>query len=142
MSLDDILDPVQHFLAWTSRKISIHFTDRPEFYFYEREVWWASLGENIGSETNGKNFHFERPVVIVRKFSKDMLFVIPTTTKSKVGSWYQPIKYDAVKTQAILAQARTISAKRLIRKIGNLSPEQFQPLVEGFVALIKTNPPT
>lgn len=142
MDVHEILNPVQQFLTWTSRKISIHFTDRPEFYFYEREVWWASLGENVGSETNGKNFHFERPVVIVKKFSKDMLFVIPTTTKSKLGSWYQPIEYDMVKTQAVLAQARTISAKRLIRKIGNLSPEQFQPLVEGFIALIKTNPPT
>lgn len=137
-----MLEPIQRFLAWTGRKITVHFTDRPEFYFYEREVWWASLGENIGSEANGKNFHFERPVVIVKKFSKDMLFVIPTTTKSKIGSWYQPIEYDQVKTQAVLAQARTISAKRLIRKIGHLSPEQFQPLVEGFTTLIKTNPPT
>lgn len=100
------------------------------------------MGENIGSETNGKNFHFERPVVIVKKFSKDMLFVIPTTTKTKVGTWYQSIEYGDVKTQAILAQAKTISAKRLIRKIGNLSPEQFQPLIQGFTALIKTNSPT
>lgn len=138
----DILDSVQRFIAWTNRKITIHFQDRPEFYFYEREVWWASMGENVGSETNGKNFHFERPVVIVKKFSRDMLFVIPTTTKTKVGTWYQPIEYGDIKTQAILAQARTISAKRLIRKIGNLSPEQFQPLIEGFIVLIKTNSPT
>lgn len=142
MSFGDIIDPIQRFITWTNRKITIHFQDRPEFYFYEREVWWASLGENVGSETNGKNFHFERPVIIVKKFSKDMLFVIPTTTKTKVGTWYQPIKYGDVKTQAILAQARTISAKRLIRKIGNLSPEQFQPLIESFVVLIKTNSPT
>lgn len=142
MRIGDILDPVQRFITWTNRKITIHFENRPEFYFYEREVWWASMGENVGSETNGKNFHFERPVVIVKKFSKDMLFVIPTTTKTKIGTWYQPIEYSDVKTQANLAQARTISAKRLIRKIGNLSPEQFHPLIEGFVALIKTNSST
>ena len=142
MSLGDILDQVNRFLIWTGRKTDIHFAERAEFYFYEREVWWASLGENIGSETNGKNFHFERPVVIVKKFSKDMLFVIPTTTKMKIGTWYQPMEFGTVKTQAVLAQARTISAKRLIRKIGNLSPEQFQPLLENFIALIKTNPPT
>lgn len=142
MDIGNILDPVQRFIFWTNRKITVHFQDRAEFYFYEREVWWASLGENVGSETNGKNFHFERPVVIIKKFSKDMLFVIPTTTKTKIGTWYLPIAYDAVKTQAILAQARTISAKRLIRKIGNLSPAQFQPLMEGFISLIKTNSPT
>ncbi len=142
MDIKDLLSPIQQFIVWTNRKIDIHFTERPEFYFYEREVWWVSLGENIGSEASGKNFHFERPVVIVKKFSKDMIFVIPTTTRDKFGSWYQPIEYGAIKTQAVLAQARTISAKRLIRKIGNLSPERFQPLVDAFVALIKTNPPT
>lgn len=138
----DFFDPVHRFLLWTSRKINIHFVERSEFYFYEREIWWASLGENVGSEANGKNFHFERPVIIVKKFSKDMLFVIPTTTKSKVGSWYHSIDCGGVKIQAVLAQARTISAKRLIRKIGNLSPKQFHPLADAFTALIKTNPPT
>ena len=142
MAFENILDPVQRFLSWTSRKISIHFTERPEFYFYERELWWASLGENIGSETNGKNFYFERPVVIVKKFSKDMVFVIPTTTKVKVGSWYHSIECNGVRSQAVLAQARTISAKRLIRKIGNVSTEQFNPLQTAFIELIKTNPPT
>ena len=109
MILIGILDFIQRFIAWTNRKVTVHF---------------------------------ERTVVIVKKFSKDILFVIPTTTKTKVGTWYQPIEYGDVKTQAILAQARTISAKRLIRIIGNLSPEQFQPLIKGFVALIKTNSPT
>lgn len=142
MKIGEILDPIQKFITWTNRKITIHFENRPEFYVYEREVWWASLGENVGSETNGKNFHFERPVIIIKKFSKDMLFVIPTTTKTKIGTWYQPIEYGDVQTQAILAQARTISARRLIRKIGNISPEQFKPLLESFISLIKTNSST
>ncbi len=142
MNPEEILRSVERFLSWANRKISLHFRDRPEFYFHEREIWWASFGENVGSETNGKNFYFERPVVIVKKFSKDMLFAIPTTTKAKIGTWYQPIKYGTTKTQGILAQARTISAKRLIRRIGNLSPEQFHSLVESFVTLIKTNSPT
>lgn len=136
-----IIEQVNRFIAWSARKIDAHFVEKPEFYFSERDIWWASLGENVGSETNGKNFHFERPVVIVKKFSKDMLFVIPTTTKPKDGSWYHPIECEGVRTKAILAQARTISAKRLIRKIGHLSPDQLAPLVEAFVSLIKTNPP-
>lgn len=142
MSFGDILDPIQRFIAWTNRKITIHFQDRSEFYFYEREVWWASLGENIGFEMNGKNLHFERPVLIVKKFSKDMAFVFPTTTKMKKGSWFYDIKYGGVKTQVVFAQARTISTKRLIRKLAILSEEQFRDLTNSFTELIKTNSPT
>jgi len=29
--------------------------------FYEREVWWASLGKNIGVEINGKHELFCAP---------------------------------------------------------------------------------
>jgi hypothetical protein len=42
------------------------------FFYHEREIWWSSIGLNIGVETNGKSDHFERPVLIVKKFNKDM----------------------------------------------------------------------
>ncbi len=142
MNIGDILDPVQRFIAWTNRKISIHFQDRPDFYFYEREVWWASLGENVGFEMNGKNWHFERPVLIVKKFSKDMVFVFPTTTKAKTGSWFYDIEYNGTKTQVVFVQARTISTKRLIRKMTTLSEKQFYDLINSFTDLIKTKSPT
>lgn len=74
-----ILEKVHRFLDWTAKKVQIHFSQRGEIYFEEREVWWASLGENIGSEANGKNFHFERPVIVLRKFSSDLLLTIVTT---------------------------------------------------------------
>ncbi len=141
MASSVVVEQIKKFIIWSTRKIDIHLDERAEFYFYEKEVWWASVGENVGSEANGKNFHFERPVIVLKKFSKDMLFVIPTTTKTKDGSWYHPIEYGNVQTRAILAQARTMSAKRLIRKIGNLSPEQFEALQNAFMGLIKTNPP-
>lgn len=141
METSTIIDQVGRFISWSGRKVDVHFQGRDEFYVSERDVWWASLGENVGSETNGKNFHFERPVIIIKRFSKDMLFVVPTTTKPKEGSWYHSVEYDGVQTKAILAQARTISAKRLIRKIGHLPPEQLSPLIEAFTNLIKTNPP-
>lgn len=142
MIIGDILDPIQHFIAWTNRKIAIHFQNRSEFYFYEREIWWASLGENVGFEMNGKNWHFERPVLIVKKFSKDMVFVFPTTTKMKRGSWFYDIEYGGTKTQVVFAQARTISTKRLIRKMALLSEGQFHDFTHSFTELIKTNSPT
>ncbi len=120
----------------------IHFRAQPELYFKEGDLWWVSLGENIGSEANGKNFHFERPVVILKKFSADMLFAIPTTTQNKTGSWYHPVDCNGTITLANLAQGRTISSKRFIRKIGNLPKENLDSITESFIALIKANPPT
>ncbi len=136
------LEQVNRFLDWTSKKVITHFRHRGDLYFEEREIWWASLGENIGSETNGKNFHFERPVVVLKKFSSDMLLAVPTTTKLKNGSWFYRFYFDSNERRAILSQIRTISRRRLIRKIGNMSIDDFVSLKDGVIRLIKTNPPS
>lgn len=38
-----------------------------EILFYEREIWWCSLGVNIGFEQDGTNDLFERPVLVIKK---------------------------------------------------------------------------
>jgi len=55
---------LKKFFDWTELKIKIHSQERV-FYFREREIWWTSLGLNIGFEQNGKNKRFERPVLIL-----------------------------------------------------------------------------
>lgn len=125
-----------------SKKVNIHFSSRGEVYFEEREIWWASLGENIGSEINGKNFHFERPVIVLKKFCQDTLLALPMTTRMKKGSWYHPFLFDGYERQVNMAQARTISSRRLIRKVGVMSPSDFFSLQDAVIRLIKTEPPT
>ena len=39
--------------------------------FKNREIFWMKVGQNIGFETDGKGEEFLRPVLILRKFSKD-----------------------------------------------------------------------
>jgi len=50
------------FVSWTKLKVRIHLSERV-VYPKVRGIWWASLGQNIGVETNGKNNKFERPYV-------------------------------------------------------------------------------
>lgn len=38
-------------------------------YFKERQIWWASIGQNIGVEANGKNKKYERPVIILKNLT-------------------------------------------------------------------------
>ena len=64
------------FVEWTKLKIRLHIESKKIVYFYEREIWWASLGENIGFEQNGKDENFSRPVLILKKFNNHLLWIL------------------------------------------------------------------
>lgn len=49
----------------------------------QREIWWGSIGVNIGVEQDGKNRLYERPVLVVRKFNHRHFMGIPLTTQLK-----------------------------------------------------------
>ena len=52
-------------------------------FFHVREIWWCSTGLNIAVEADGKNENFERPMLVIKKFNADMIWVLPLTTKEK-----------------------------------------------------------
>jgi mRNA-degrading endonuclease toxin of MazEF toxin-antitoxin module len=81
-------------------------------------------------------------VVILRKFSSDMFLAVPCTTKLKNGSWFHPFFVDGEERRAVMSQLRSISSRRLIRKLGNMTPDDFSTLQNSVINLIKTNPPT
>jgi len=51
--------------------------------FHEREIWWCSIGVNVGSEQHSQTSDFSRPVLVVRKFTADIFWGIPLTTRIK-----------------------------------------------------------
>lgn len=61
------------FDLWNFSKKSIneHGTIR---YCHEREIWWCSIGVNVGFEQDGTGQHFDRPVVVIRGFNKNLFF--------------------------------------------------------------------
>jgi mRNA-degrading endonuclease toxin of MazEF toxin-antitoxin module len=108
-----------------------------DVYFYDREIWWCALGANIGFEQDGKNDTFERPVLILRKFNKHMAWVLPLTSRDKKESpFYQATEHEGKTYYIILSQVRTISSKRLLRKLRTLPEEEFEQVrekVKGFL---------
>jgi len=114
------------FVKWVKLKVRIHTSDEINFYFKEREIWWASLGANVGHEQDGKNENFERPVLVLKKFNKHMLWVLPLTSKNKAGKYYHQFEYEGELYSVILSQIRTISSKRLIRKSSVISKKDFE----------------
>ena len=118
------------FIEWTKLKIRIQISEEEPVYFREKEIWWASLGVNIGYEQDGKNRNFERPVLVLKKFNKDILLALPITSKNKTGKYYYQFKYDGVKYSIILSQIRLISSKRLLRKLRVFPDVEFEKVRE------------
>ena len=119
------------FYNWTRLKLRIHQSNREDrLYFKEREIWWTSLGANIGFEQDGKNRNFERPVLILKKFNRYVLWVLPLTSKDKTGDHYYQFEYRNRRYSIILTQLRLISSKRFLRKIRKFPKDDFQQVKE------------
>lgn len=116
------------FDTWNELKKNIDSRDVGVFC-NPREVWWASIGLNIGSEEDGKNELFERPVLVVKVFNQRAIRVVPLTSKTKSDQNHVPVGYLGAKSSAILSQAKTISTKRLTRKIGRVEIEAFNLVI-------------
>lgn len=131
----------KEFDKWNSVKKNVDAKgiDR-DLFFYEREVWWCSLGLNVGVESDGKNDNFERPVLIIKKFNSDMLWAVPLTSKERVGEHYQKIVHDSGVSWVCLSQVKTISTKRLLRKIGMISESGFCDVLARIGEYIKIGP--
>ncbi|MFA7252464.1 MAG: type II toxin-antitoxin system PemK/MazF family toxin [Candidatus Paceibacterota bacterium] len=106
--------------------------------FYEREVWWCIIGTNIGVEIDGKHELFLRPVVVVRKFNKYMTLVIPTTTQDRDNKYYFAVTGEDNKVyNTCLSQIKSISSKRLFRKIGTIKYGDYQALLEKTAYMVR-----
>lgn len=129
----------QEFLEWHERKSNIQ-SKLYRRYFHEREIWWCSIGVNVGYEQNGKGSNFARPVIVLRKFSNEVFWGIPLTTQIKTGKYYVPINIgDGKARTATISQLKLIDGKRLYEKLGDISKEQHENLINGVIKLCKSN---
>lgn len=128
---------LKQFGQWLKLKERLHERDQRPPLVSEGDIWWASVGENVGSEINGKSELFSRPVIVYRKLSHGFYFVIPTTTQAKTGSWYVPFRQKGRENAACLHQARAIDYRRLSSKLGTLDDEDIVRVREGFTRLFK-----
>lgn len=125
MMIQDIL---KKFIEWSKLKFKIHVSPDIDFYFKEREIWWASIGQNIGSEQNGKNNDFERLVLVLKKFNSRIFLGVPISTKVGTSPYHCEFVLGSNKYWANLSQIRTFSSKRLLRRVNKMAPEDFNKI--------------
>jgi mRNA interferase MazF len=125
------------FDRWNGEKKSLHLFAKEFLIFHEREIWWCSLGLNLGDEEDGKNEYYERPVLVIKKFNNRIAWVLPMSSKIKEGPYYHTLKYGDTVSCIILSQLRLLSIKRFRRHITKVPSNQFLLIKERLHALLK-----
>lgn len=123
------------FRAWFKLKVLLWKKDKDSIIFKQGDIWWCSVGMNLGEEIFGKGEKFTRPVLVYRKFTSNSFLGLPLTSKEKRGSWYVRISLHGKKSWVILNQARIFDKKRLTNKIGALDDTDVKKVKGSFLKL-------
>lgn len=124
------------FLFWTKIKFIVHISEK-KVYPKTKEIWWISIGQNIGVEINGKNKNFERPVLVIKVFNNLGVLVAPISSAIKRDKYcINFINNDKEENIINMSQIRSVSTKRFIRKVGSLKNEDFEKVKRLFKTFV------
>ena len=99
-----------------------------EIKFRARDIFWMSVGQNVGYETFGKGEEFLRPVLVYKKLSKETFIGIPLTSKQKEGSYYFSFNFKGKTSVAMFNQIRVFDIRRKKAFNSRISEDTFLQL--------------
>lgn len=124
-------------MNWHRIKGEINKKKQAPVFFQEREIWFVSLGANVGFEQDGKGNKFLRPVLILKKFNNFICWCVPVSESLKSSEYYfQFISPKGKVNSAIISQLRLIDAKRLLYRMGFMKKEDFGQLKRKLTQLL------
>ena len=124
------------FDRWNERKKRIH-KKAPNLIYHQGEIWWCHLGLNIGYEEDGTGDASERPVLVVRRFSVHLCWVVPLSTSQKINPYYVPAGIiDGKIASAMISQMRPIDTKRLINLVCVMDSKFFYQIKKAAKELL------
>ena len=105
------------------------------------EIRWANLNPTLGHEQSGL-----RPILILSNdvFNERMQIVIAIALTSKQPRFGFPLALEIDSTDlpkkswALMGQVRTLSAERIGKKLGLVSIEEIDRIIEGLNEIIGT----
>ena len=129
---------IKDFKSWHDKKSNLD-KDKERPFFHEREFWWCSLGANIGFEQDGKGERFARPVLVLKKFNKEVFWALPVTIKNKKGKFYSAVELgDGVSRLVILSQLKLMDAKRLQDKMATIDESNYREIQKAVTSLLNS----
>lgn len=103
------------------------------FNFHNGEIYWCSVGVNIGAEECGKGFMYCRPVLIFHKINNRLFRgILFTTTPQENDKYTEIVKIDGEISYALITQINTYSVKRLGSKMCDLPEEIYRNIIRKF----------
>ncbi len=111
---------------WNEVKKVISLKNKKIVIPKQREVYWTSIGQNIGYEQNGKGEEFSRPVLVIKRFSRNMFFGVPLSTQMKEGDFFHLFEFLGQSSNALIVQGRLFDTKRLENRVGMINKDDFE----------------
>ena len=102
----------KNYHLWMKVKARLHNEVVEYAPYREGEVYWFCIGDNIGTEEDGKNEVFSRPVVIVRGFSRTLVWGVPLSHTKNTGPYYHEFEFKGEISNALLSQLRSFDLAR------------------------------
>ena len=126
----------KNFKEWHSVKERLHKETKKTIVPKEREIYWVSVGVNIGHEQDGKGNIFSRPVLVLKVYTKNLFFGVPLSTQIKQGSFFFEFEFNGKKSNALVVQGRIYDTKRLENRMGMIPNETFNNLKKQLKELL------
>jgi len=134
------MDYIKDFDGWIEKKKEYHYQNLLPPMFKERDIWWVSIGINVGYEEDGKHERFLRPVLVLKKFNRELFLGIPMSTKVKDNRYYIQVSVQDEIVSVLISQIRVFSAKRIQDKLGELDKGDFEKVKDEVVKMITFSP--
>jgi mRNA interferase MazF len=117
------------FDSWNKTKKDVNENeDKP--FIRKREIRWAVLGVNVGSEIDGKDRSFTRPVLIIDIIGKTTALIVPITSVHKDIPGRYRFEWKGNDNSLCVNQLRVISTKRILDRKGKVSEKKLQDAKE------------
>lgn len=128
---------MKDFDGWNHRKQKIDAYTKIQ-HPKEREIWWCSIGINVGTEVFGKGGDYSRPVLVINADGAENCIVLPISSKIKRRLYSCSVKTDDGKFHSVLVfQIKNIDKRRLITKKYTLAVSEYKRVREYFNMLFK-----
>jgi len=141
---------IKNFDGWNEYKKQLEIKQsrlfdkqRKNYRFRAGEIWYCSIGVNIGTEICGKNDYFERPVLVIRKSGRHFIALPLTSEKPNNSAFYYDISYtfdlQKVESYVLTTNPKSYDVLRLSRKIRRLNDEQFTQIKQKLNTYLSGN---
>lgn len=126
-----------YFDTWNILKQNLH---KNKIYVQPkvREIWYVSIGMNIGSEIYGKGSLYIRPVLVINSDNPQSFIGIPLTSKIRKRKYTETIQTSDNRIHNVLLyQIRIFDKRRLVRKKYFLDKKQYKKIQSAFYLIYK-----